>query len=374
MIPLFGSKTGDEEISQVSESIKNQWMGKGKKVEEFESRMKEKLKTENFIMVDSGSNALYLALKLLDLPQQSEVILPSLTWVACAQSVLLLGHKPVFCDIDYNTGNVTAETISTHINKNTKAIMVVHFAGKSVDLDPIISLASEKGIKVIEDAAHAIDSTYKEQACGTIGDIGIYSFDAVKNLAMPEGGGITCKNPELIKKAEHLRYSGIGPSGFESLNGRAEKWWEYNISEPFIKMMPNDISAGIGLAQLEKLEKHQEKRKQIWQTYQSAFKDLSWIETPENSKDNEKHSYFTYQIKVPKRDQLAKYLKEKGIYSKLVYHPLHLNQIYNSNANLPNSEKINEKGLNIPLHPGLSSEDVEKIISEILQFGKEQGL
>ena len=368
MINVFGSKVGEEEIKQIAESIGNQWMGMGPKTKQFEKQMTERLNAKGFALVDSGSNGLFLALTLLNLPKGSEVIIPSFTWVSCAQVVMMAGCVPVFCDVDLESQNVTADLIKPHITNNTSAIMVVHYAGLPVDMDPILEL----GYPVVEDACHAVDSLYKGKACGTIGDVGVYSFDAVKNLSMGEGGGVTASDDKRMERANILRYCGIGKSGFEASTHGKERWWEYNIVEPFIKMNPSDIAAGIGLAQLEKLDSLQAYRKKIWDIYQEEFGKVDWIKTPLNAEgEGNRHSYFTYFIRVPKRDQMAKYLFDNGIYTTLRYHPLHLNPLYNSNVQLSNSEKLNEEGLNIPLHPSLSMDDVEKVVHYCIKFGDE---
>lgn len=361
MINVFGSRVGEDEIAQVSDSIHNQWMGMGHKTKEFEKKMAERLGVNSFLLVDSGSNGLFLGLKLMNLPVGSEVIVPSLTWVSCAQAVLMVGCKPVFADVDIETQNVTAETIKAQITKNTSAIMVVHYGGLAVDMDPIM----EFGLPVIEDACHAVDSTYKGKALGTIGDVGVYSFDAVKNLAIGEGGGITTRHKEYAERASLLRYCGIGKSGFEASTHGKDRWWEYNIVEPFIKMCPSDIAAGIGLAQLDNLDKNQSRRKEIWDIYQKEFDNIQSIGTPVEANGGDKHSYFTYFIRVPNRDKVAKYLFDKGIYTTLRYHPLHMNALYKSGQTLEVCEELNETGLNIPLHPSLSNEDVEEIVREI---------
>ncbi len=312
-------------------------------------------------MVDSGSNGLYLGLKLMNLPEGSEVIVPSLTWVSCAQAVLLVGCKPVFADVDINTQNVTVGTIKNQITDKTSAIMVVHYGGLAVDMDPIMEL----GYPVIEDACHAIDSTYKGKACGTIGDVGVYSFDAVKNLAVGEGGGVVSNHPDYMERASLLRYCGIGKSGFEASTHGKERWWEYNIVEPFIKMCPSDIAGSIGIAQLNNLDENQRRRKEIWEIYQKEFSDINGIDCPVDAEGTDKHSYFTYFIRIRNRDVVAKYLFDKGIYTTLRYHPLHMNALYKSDQKLPISEELNETGLNIPLHPSLSDNDVDYIVETV---------
>jgi dTDP-4-amino-4,6-dideoxygalactose transaminase len=368
MITVFGSFVGEEEIENVSKCMRNQWMGFGKNVEIFEKKYIEKYKLPAFAMVDSGSNALFMAVKLLNLPPNSEVILPSFTWVSCAQAIILAGHKPIFCDVDLNTMNVTSEFIKEKITKKTAAIMVVHFAGLPVDMEPILEL----GYPIIEDAAHAVDSIYKGMPCGGIGDIGIFSYDAVKNLTVGEGGGITARLPELIERAKIMRYCGIGKSGFDSAvanAGTKSRWWEYNIQEPFIKMLPTNLAAGIGIAQLDRIDSLQARRKEIWERYQKEFAVINEVITPPDANFGDRHSYFTYSIRVPKRDDLAHFLLKEEIYTTLRYHPLHLNPLYGQmSLKLINSEILNEEALSIPIHPRLTDEELEKVIEKIKLF------
>jgi aminotransferase len=368
MISVFGSLVGDEEIANVVACMKSQWMGFGKNVEIFEKKYQEKYLLPNFAMVDSGSNALFMAVTLLDLPPCSEIILPSFTWVSCAQAIILAGHKPVFCDIDLSTMNVRVDDIQARITDKTAAIMIVHYAGLAVDMNPILAL----GYPIIEDAAHAVDSTYKGQPCGAIGDIGIFSYDAVKNLTVGEGGGITARLPARIERAKVMRYCGIGKSGFDSAvmntDGKS-RWWEYNIQEPFIKMLPTNLAASIGLAQLDRIDSLQARRKKIWDTYQQSLASVPGLITPPEAETGDRHSYFTYCIRVPKRDELAHHLLSEQIYTTLRYHPLHLNLLYGqTDVRLPNCEQLNQDALSIPIHPRMSDEDVEKVIAKIVAF------
>jgi dTDP-4-amino-4,6-dideoxygalactose transaminase len=368
VISVFGSKVGREELDEIRTSLEAQWMGIGPKTKAFEERFAVRLGAKDFALLDSGSNGLFMAVKLLNLAPGTEVILPSLTWISCAHAVVLAGCVPVFCDVEADTQNVTAETIAAHLSPRTGAIMVVHYAGKPVRMNPVLQL----GRPVIEDAAHAVDSRLGGRACGTIGTVGVFSFDAVKNLAMGEGGGITAQDPDLVARARTLRYCGIGKSGFEA-SADKDRWWEYNIIDFFPKFLPNDINASIGLAQLRKLDQAQSDRRRIWDSYQREFAGLDWILRPRDPEADEKHSYFTYFVRIPggRRNPFAKYMYSRGIYTTFRYHPLHLNPIYKSAARLPNSEQLNEEGLNLPLHPNLSSADVDKIISTVRAYSKQ---
>jgi dTDP-4-amino-4,6-dideoxygalactose transaminase/ribosomal protein S18 acetylase RimI-like enzyme len=366
MISVFGSKVGEEELAEVKDCVDRQWLGTGPKTKQFEQDFSKRQGYPNTILVNSGSNALQLAMTLLKLPPGSDVIVPSFTWVSCAHAVVLAGHHPIFCDVDLETLNPTVETIQAARTPNTRALMVVHYAGKPVNMKPILEL----GLPVVEDVAHAVDSKIDGRYCGSFGALGVFSFDAIKNLAMGEGGAVTSRDPAMAERARMLRYCGIGKSGFEASTGNKDRWWEYNIAEFYPKFLISDVLAGIGLAQLRKLETLQATRKKIWDAYQKAFAGLDWLKRPVDAAANEQHSYFTYVIRIPKRDRCAKTLYDRGIYTTLRYHPLHLNPIYKSTAKLPNSERLNEDALSIPLHPNLSDADVEKIITEVRALPK----
>jgi aminotransferase len=366
MISVFGSLVGKEEIDEIASSINNQWMGLGPKVGQFEAEFSKRLGLPGLVMVDSGTNALYLAIKMLRLPKGYEIIMPAFTWIGCAQAVALNDLVPVFCDVDFQTQNVTAETIAPHISSNTGGIMVVHYAGKPVAMGPVMDL----GFPVIEDAAHAVDSKLDGQYCGLLGTIGIYSFDAIKNLATPEGGGITSLNKEYLDVAREMRYCGIAKSGFEAKDTSKQRWWQYHVRDICPKMLPNDIVASVGLAQLKRIDSNQRYRKKLWEYYQQEFASVGWLSRPIDAGQNEQHSYFTYTIRLlnKRRDELARFLLDRGIYTTLRYEPLHLLPIYKSKSKLPVSERLNEEALSIPLHPRLTEAEVQYIVDSIKAF------
>ena len=362
MINVFGSLMGPEELEEVRTSLEAQWIGIGPKTAAFEKGFSERLGLPGFALLDSGSNALHLAIKLLDLPPGSDVIVPSFTWISCAHAVVLCGHRPVFCDVSLDTHNVTCADVERARTPKTRAVMVVHYGGLPARVDEIAAL----GLPIVEDAAHAVDSRLKGVACGGLGEVGIYSFDAVKNLAMGEGGGLTAKDPARLARAKQLRYCGIGKSGFEA-SASKDRWWEYNVTDFFPKMLPSDIAASIGLAQLRKLDAMQAYRKKIWERYQKEFAGLGWLTRPQDAPADATHSYFTYCVRVPggRRDAFAKYLYQNGVYTTLRYHPLHLNKIYGSDAKLPVCERLNEEALSLPIHPALKAADVETIVEKV---------
>jgi aminotransferase len=368
MISVFGSDIGDREIAAVTACLRSQWPGFGRNVDRFEQAFAARLGLGSFAMVDSGSNALFMAVRLLDLPPDSEIVVPSFTWVSCAQAVLMAGHRPVFCDVDATTMNVRREDVEACLSLRTAAVMVVHYAGLPVDIDPILAL----GYPVIEDAAHAVDARHRGRPCGGIGDVGIYSFDAVKNLTAGEGGGITARDPRRSERARRLRYCGIGKSGFDAATaggGAEQRWWEYAIGEPFIKMLPTNMAAAIAGVQLERLDELQARRREIWDTYDRELADVPGLVRPVAASAGDRHGLFTYCIRVPERDRLARQLLAQGIYTTLRYHPLHLNPLYGQTGRrLPNCEQLNEEALSIPLHPRLTGDEVGRVVEAIRGF------
>jgi len=361
MINVFGSCVGAEELAEIKSSLDAQWLGMGKKVATLEQMLADKLEVKEFTLIDNASNGLYMALEILNLPKYSEVVIPAVTWISCANAVLLAGYKPVFADVDYDTCNITTATLNNVLTDRVKAVMVVHYAG----MPAII----KTNLPIVSDAAHAVDSKYNDVPLSLLHTISVYSFDSMKNIACGELGGICSNNTRYQSLTKKMRYCGILKSGLNASTDKA-KWWEYEIDEPFIKMLPDDIAASIGIAQLKKLDILQAKRKAIWDKYNDNFKDINWIAIPPEIPRGIKHSYFTYFIKVinGKRNELARHLLNKGIYTTVRYEPLHLYKAYGSRQVLPIAEKLNEQLLNLPLHPNLTTSEVEYIIKTIKEL------
>jgi dTDP-4-amino-4,6-dideoxygalactose transaminase len=358
-ISVFGASVGQEEINHVQESIDKSWMGCGPKVAKFEELFSKRI-SRPATLVNNGSNALHLAVKLLNLPKGSDVVLPSFTFIACANAILLEGCNPIFADVELD-GNLSVRTINKVITNKTKAIIVVHYAGKPVELKPILDI----GIPVVEDVAHAVDSKIEGQYCGTFGVVSAFSFDPIKNLATPDLGCVVSESTDLVKSYRHCGLA--NGSGLNKSNS-CNTWWEDIFIAACPKYMPNDIAAGIGLSQLSKLPRNQIRRKEIWNKYQQAFKNTSFLQPPEDPIETNQHSYFTYLIRVTngKRNELAKYLKNNNVYTTLRFYPLHYH--FRSDNILPNTDILAAQGLNLPLHPDLSDDDISRIIDLVLAF------
>lgn len=375
MINLFQPSLGTEEIEAIKDVFDSNWVGQGQKVKEFESKFAESLKNneENFITTTSCTEAIFLATDIFNFENDDEVIVPSISFPSIGSAVLKSGARLVLCDVESSSLNVRAKDIEKVISANTKAVFITHYGGVPCDMDPIIKLCKKHNIYLIEDSACAVRSFYKGKACGTFGDMGMWSFDAMKTITTGDGGMIYLKEPENIIKAKELLYLGLPvkqKSGLDSSSEGSENWWEYEINQYGRRAIMNDITASMGLCQMLKLPMFLARRKEIYHRYYNAFKDIDSIELPPLLSDDIESSFYFFWIKVKNRDKLAKYLLENKIYSTFRYWPLHKVTTFKEYADidLKNSEFISSHTLNIPLHHSLTDNDVDFIIDKIINF------
>ncbi len=369
MIPLFRPSLDKREIDSVSEVIKSGWLGNGPKTKEFEKKFLKCIGARYGIALNSASAALHLALLCLNLKTDDEVITPSLTFVATNHPILMVGAKPVFCDVEYDTLCANPKDIEKKITKKTKAVIVVHYGGHPVDLSPIIAICKKRKISLIEDCAHAVGSYYKGKHVGTLGDFACFSFAAIKNVTTGDGGMLVGKEKKLIEKARVWAWSGISTSTWERAKGKKLKW-NYTVSSIGWKYQMNDIAAAIGLVQLKKLEDNNKKRKEITQRYNTFLEPISWMRRP-IIKPFVTISYHNYVIKVSSkiRDRLSDYLAKKDISTSVHYFPSHYYSLYSHYPSKVHvTEKVWKEILLLPLFPDLSLKDQMFVIETIKKF------
>ena len=373
MINIFQPSLGDEELKEIEEVFKSNWIGRGNKVKEFERLFAENLNepAEKFYALSCCTEGLFLAAKIFNFKPGDEVIVPSVSFVAAGSAVVNSGADLVICDVDKHSLNATEKTIRAKITPKTTAIILNHYGGHPCDMDPIMKLAKENNIFVIEDSACAIQSFYKGKACGTIGDMGIWSFDAMKSLVTGDGGMIYLKSEELLKIIQEECYLGLPAretSGIDKSNDNKSIWWDVQINRPGIRTIMNNISGAIGIAQMKRLDEFQKRRKEIYEKYNNSFSNIECINIPPKLPSDSTNSYYFYWIQLEKRDELANFLKENNIYSTYRYWPLNDVDYFEINETLQNTDYAKRSTLNIPLHPSLSVNDVEKIITTIQDF------
>lgn len=380
MIQLFKPSMDEQEIEAVSEVLRSGWLGFGPKTAEFEMKFAQYVGAKHAIALNSCTAALHLSIKAFNIGAGDEVLVSPITFVSTIHAILYNEATPVFVDIEPDTLCISPADIKRKITSRTKAIIPVHYGGHPCDMDEIMQIAEQNNLIVIEDAAHACGAVYKGKKIGSIADATCFSFHAVKNLATGDGGMITTNRLEIVNLLKRLSWMGIDKNTWDrtetlELEKEKEKYsgysWYYEVSELGYKYYMNDITASIGLVQLEKLERMNRRRRKIVQMYNNAFRDINWIETPVE-REYVKSSCHNYVIKTPYRDQLNLYLKNKNIATGVHYMPIHLHLYYKNkfSANVPIAEKIWTRLLTLPLYPDLTEEQVNYIISMITSFKK----
>ena len=356
-INLFEPYIDEAEEKAVLETLRSKFWASGAgigNVSKFEKKFKQYTKADECLAVNSGTAALNIALSLLDI-KNHEVIIPSLSFVSTANCVLLNGGIPKFIDIDPKTLCMNPELIEKLITKKTKAIIPVHFGGFPSDMKKIVSLSKKYDIKIVEDAAHAAGSSFCKKKIGSHGFAVCFSFHPVKNLGMPTGGLIAINDSNAKKfkaRIEAKRWCGI-------TNRNDDR---YEIKEVGDNYYMNEISAAVGLKQLQKLNKMNSIRKNIAKNYEQ------YLEVDIKMPFSQNCAYHLFWICVKNRKLFRQKMSEKGIQTGTHYQPIHTFSLYKNNVKLPITEKIGKEIVTLPMHPNLTEGDLDKIINLTNRF------
>lgn len=354
MISIAKPLIGEEEKQAVMEAMSSGMIACGPRTEKFEKQFAEFVGTKYAIATTSGTTALHLALLALDVSSGDEVIFPSFSFVATANSALFCNATPVFCDVDPNTFTIDAEKLESLITEKTKAIMPVHLYGQSADMNSILEIAEDHGLHVVGDAAQAHGAKYDGKMVGSFGDCECFSFYPTKNMTTGEGGMITTNDDELVERLNSIRN-----------HGREQTKWGYEHSRLGYNYRMTDIAAAIGLEQLKKLPHFNQKRREHAQYLDEKLGDVEGIEIP-YVLENAKHVYHQYTIKCNNREAIIQKLKDNEVGFGIYYpKPMHLFEHLKKygHTDLKISEKLAGEVLSLPVHPALDNSDLEKIVS-----------
>ncbi len=361
-VPIAKPIIGDEEIENVVEVLKSGMIAQGPKVEEFEEYFAEWVGAEYGIAVNSGTAALHVALLSCGIGEGDEVITTPFTFIASGNSILYTGAKPVFADIDLETYTIDPDSIEKVITENTKAILPVQLYGQSANMERINEIAEKYGLTVIEDAAQAHGACYNGQKVGSMGDMSCFSFYPTKNMTTSEGGIITTDDEDLADNAKIFRAHGATVRYHHDYIG-------YNFRM-------TDISAAIGLAQLDKIDGFNDKRIANAAYLNNGLKDVDGVITPFCAPEA-KHVYHQYTIRVEKgdRDDWVDIINDCGVGTGIHYPiPLYNQPIYKTlgiEGNCPNAELAADNVISLPVHPSLTNEDLDLVIEAVKKASDE---
>jgi dTDP-4-amino-4,6-dideoxygalactose transaminase len=354
MISIAKPLIGEEEKRAVMEAMDSGMIACGPRTEKFEKQFAEFVGTKYAVATTSGTTALHLALLSLDVSLGDEVIFPSFSFVATANSALFCNATPVFCDVDPNTFTIDAEKLEPLITEKTKAIMPVHLYGQPADMNPILEIAEDHGLHVVGDAAQAHGAKCDGKMVGSFGDCECFSFYPTKNMTTGEGGMITTNDDELVERLNSIRN-----------HGREQTKWGYEHSRIGYNYRMTDIAAAIGIEQLKKLLKFNQKRRENANFFNENLNDIEGIDIP-YVLPNVDHVYHQYTIKCNNREAIIRKLKDNEVGFGIYYpKPMHFFEHLKKygHADLKISEKLANDVLSPPVHPALESSDLEKIVS-----------
>jgi perosamine synthetase len=359
MIPISKPLLGKEEEQGIKEVLNSGFLSQGEKVKEFEEEFSEYIGTKFAVATNNGTSALHVALASLGIKSGDEVITPAFSFIASANCILMLGATPVFCDIDPKTYNLDPAKLEERISDRTKAVIAVHLYGQPCDMRPILEVAKDHDLFVVEDASQAHGAEYQGKKVGSLGDVGCFSFYSTKNMTTGEGGMITSNDERVAKRARMIRNHGQTKSYTHIMLG-----YNYRMT---------DLAAAIGICQLKKLDKFNKRRIKNGEFLTKEIKKIRGLVTP-YIQPNVRHVFHQYTIRITEdfgitRDDLKLRLNKKGIDARIYYPiPIHKQPLYQKlgyRCRLPVSEKVANEVLSLPVHPALTKEDLKRIVEAI---------
>jgi dTDP-4-amino-4,6-dideoxygalactose transaminase len=374
-LPFHIPDIGSEEIAEVVDALTSGWLTSGPKTKRFEQDFAKYIGSGvEALAVTSATAGLHLALEAAGVGPGDEVITTTFTFTATAEVIRYLGANPVFVDVKEDTLNLDPVAIEEAITSRTKAIVPVHFAGLACEMNSILRIAKRYGLKVIEDAAHALPTTWEGHRIGALeSDATVFSFYSTKTLATGEGGMIVTKDPQIAQRCRVMRLHGIDRDAFNRYTSSKPSWF-YSVVAPGFKYNMTDITASIGIHQLRKVERMQRSRERLADQYDAALADLC-IKCPAHAQMGDQHAWHLYTIRlnddaVISRDNFINEMAVAGIGTSVHYIPLHLHPYWRETYHLkseqfPTATNAFRKIVSLPLYSRLSDSDQERVICTI---------
>ena len=368
MIPYGRQSINDDDISAVVQALKADFLTTGPLVEQFEGEI-ERVVGAPCLVVSSGTAALHCAYSAIGIQPGDEVITPPITFIATQATAALLGAKIVFADIQFDTGNIDPKAVEAAITPRTKAIVAVDYAGHPADLDELRDIANKYGIYLIEDAAHAIGSTYKNRPVGSIADITTFSFFPTKNLTTGEGGAVTSIHPELLQKARRFARQGLIRERGEFLI-KTEGLWHQEVHEFGLNYRIPDVLCALGVSQISRISKFKSQRADLFKFYSRELQNIEEIQLP-TKRANIDPMWHLYPLHVnpARRNLIFDSLRQKGIMVQVNYMPAHWHPVFKKigfkQEMYPASNKFYSSEISIPMFAGITQNEKNLVIRAI---------
>lgn len=362
----------EEEVEAVVDTLRSDWITTGPKTRKFETDFAEYLGAEGALALNSCTAGLHVALATLGIGPGDEVITTPMTFCSSVNVIEHVGATPVLADVEADILTIDPAKVAAAITPRTKAILVVHFAGHPVEMEPLQVLAREHGLAIIEDAAHSLPAKYKGQWVGTLGDFASFSFYATKNLTTAEGGMLT-GSQEMLAKARVISLHGMNRDAWKRYS--AEGSWYYEVVTPGFKYNMTDIAAAIGLVQLKRLGDMQQRRREIVQRYNAAFSTMPELQTPVE-REHAESAWHLYVLRLNldtlsiDRARFIEELKARNIGTSVHFIPIHLHPYYRDKygfqpEDLPVAYGEYQRTISLPLHPRLTEEEIDDVINAV---------
>ncbi len=367
----------EEEIGELVDSMRSGWLGTGPKVRQFEHDFADYMGVDasRVAAVNSCTAALHVSLLAAGIGPGDEVITTAMTFCATANAIIHSGATPVIADVEPGTWNIDVADAEKRVSDRTRAIVVVHFAGRPCDMDAVTSFARDHGLEIIEDCAHAIETEWRGQRAGTLGTFGCYSFYVTKNVTTGEGGMVLANSPEAIERIRVLSLHGMTKDAWRRYSDEGYK--HYRVVEAGFKYNMMDLQAAIGIHQLARVEAAWRRRKDLWARYQRAFGDLP-VGLPMEPDAKTRHAYHLYTITVDPdrcgltRDEFLGRMQAAGVgvgvhYLSLADHPYYQEKLGWRSEDCPVAAAFGQQTVSLPLSPKLTDADADRIVESVTE-------
>jgi aminotransferase len=371
MINVFQPSLGAQELAAVQAVFESNWVGRGEQADTFETAFARHIDVgrKHLTSVNSCTEATFIAMELAGIGPGDEVVLPTVSFVGVGNAIASRGARPVFCDVDLRTLNPTVADVEAVLTSRTKAVIILHYGGYPGDVVRIAALCRDRGILLIEDSAIAVASKVDGVACGTFGDMSVWSFDHGKIVVSVDGGMLYVRDPELAERAPKLAYFGLEQkSGYDQALRRRTRWWDFEVSSFSRRSVLNDVLAAIGNVQLGRLPEFIDRRRAVAAQYDAGLADLDGLLCPPHLPSGHESSYYMYWVQLDGgiRDEIARDLYERGVYTTFRYPLLHKVKAYGASGTaLPNADAAADRTLLLPMHQALTSDEVARTIAAV---------